>query len=264
MYKTIKEQISSNNLILFIGAGVPATLGMPTWENLISTVAEELGYDPKLFQQYGDYLSLAEYYAIQKGHIGELRHWMSREWSVSAETIQKSIVYNYITQLNCNLIYTTNYEHSIEKAFEIKKKNYKRIIDVSDLISITPEITQIIKFHGDVIKDDSIVLTEEDYFRRLAFESPLDIKLRSDMLGKSILFIGYSLSDINIRLLIYKLDQLWRSTNQCQLRPKSYIFLSTPNPVQEEIFKKRGIMPIIGTEIDATSSLESFLKNLVM
>jgi len=34
-------------------------------------------------------------------------------------------------------------------------------------------------------------------FDRLYFSSPLDIKLRTDALGRSILFIGYSLSDVN-------------------------------------------------------------------
>jgi len=101
--------------------------------------------------------------------------------------------------------------------------------------------TQIIKFHGDTISDDSIVLTESSYFERLAFDSPLDIKLRADMLGKSILFIGYSLSDINIRLLIYKLYQLWQKSNNSSKRPKSYLFLPTPNPIQETILNCRGI-----------------------
>ena len=65
--------------------------------------------------------------------------------------------------------------------------------------------TQIIKFHGDFDDDSSLVLTESSFFIALDFESPLDIKLRSDSLEKSLLFIGYSLSDINIRYMLYKL-----------------------------------------------------------
>ena len=238
-------------------------MGLPTWSSLIEKIALELDYDPKLFMKYGDFLSLAEYYKIKKGHIGELRDWMSREWSITAEAIKKSDIYRQIVALDCSLIYTTNYDHTLETAFEVAGKKAKRIVDVSDLIDIPPDASQIIKFHGDVVKDDSIVLTEEDYFNRLGFESSLDIKLRSDMLGKSILFLGYSLSDINIRLLIYKLDQLWKSTNKTQLRPQSYIFLPSPNPIQEEIFRRRGITPIVGTELDSASSLNRFLFALL-
>ena len=118
-------------------------------------------------------------------------------------------------------------------------------------------MTQIVKFHGDTISDDSIVLTESSYFDRLDFESPLDIKLRSDMLGKSLLFVGYSLSDINIRLLIYKLDKLWKNNNTGK-RPNSYIFLPTPNPIQEKILVRRGITPIVGTDIEKQKSTENF------
>lgn len=263
MFEEIKKQIRNRNLMLFIGAGVPATLGLPTWKQLIGKIADDLGYDVDIFMQHGDFLTLAEYYINEKGYIGELRDWMSREWSVDQETIMASPIYSFITELGCRLIYTTNYDHTLEQAFQARNISYKRIVDVGDFISLPGDCTQIVKFHGDVIKDSSIVLTEEDYFNRLDFESPLDIKLRSDMLGKSILFLGYSLSDINIRLLIYKLDKLWKSTNTAShLRPRSFIFLSSPNPVQEAIFERRGIVPIIGRDLDPKKSLESFLQEL--
>lgn len=105
-------------------------------------------------------------------------------------------------------------------------------------------------------------MTESSYFSRLDFESPLDIKLRSDMLGKSILFVGYSLSDINIRYLLYKLDQIWKNSNTNK-RPTSYIFLPTPNPIQEEVLKNRGIIPIVGSGINKAESTEEFLKSLL-
>ena len=85
------------------------------------------------------------------------------------------------------------------------------------------------------------------------------------MLGKSILFIGYSLSDINVRILLYKLDKLWKASNvREEKRPSSYIFLPTPNPIQENILGKRGIKTIIGTNIDKNKSIEEFLSSLLI
>lgn len=262
MIDEIKHSIKSQNLILFVGAGISATLGLPNWSQLINHIASELGYDERLFRQYGDNLPLAEYYVIKEGHIGELRSWMDRKWSVSNETIKESSVYKSIVELNCHLIYTTNFDHCLETAFDAWGKNYRRIVSVEDLVNMPNQITQIIKLHGDLIRDDSIVLTESSYFKRLNFESPLDIKLRADMLGKSILFIGYSLSDINIRLLLYKLDELWKKSNESR-RPKSYIFLPNPNPIQEAILTKRGIIPIIGENIDKKKSIEDFLLKIL-
>lgn len=261
----IARQIIAGNLILFVGSGVPASLDLPTWKGLIEKAAKDLGYDPELFLMYGDYLPLAEYYRIKKGNIVELNKWMRENWDVDENRIKESDIYRSIVNLNCPIIYTTNYDHTLETAFSASNTSYKKIVTVKDLVAIKEKTTQIIKFHGDMDKEylDTMVFAESDYFKRLDFESPMDIKLRADMLGKSILFIGYSLSDINIRLIIYKLDQLWKNTNSQDNRPNSYIFLAKPNPIQESIFQERKLIPIVGAKPDPSESLKDFLQELV-
>ena len=61
MIQELKESIKNGNTILFIGAGISATLGLPTWSKLINKIAEDLEYDAEIFKQYGDNLTLAEY-----------------------------------------------------------------------------------------------------------------------------------------------------------------------------------------------------------
>lgn len=261
MIDDLRKAVKNGNLILFVGAGVSASLKLPTWSELISHISEELGYDSELFKQYGDSLLLAEYYQVMKGRIGELRSWMDRNWNIDIDTIKNSKIHENIVKLNCPIIYTTNYDQCLENAYKAWGREYKKIVEVDDLVNLDTSVTQIVKFHGDTISDESIVLTESSYFERLNFESPLDIKLRADMLGKSILFIGYSLSDINIRLLVYKLEQLWKNANKDK-RPASYIFLTEPNPIQETILKRRGINTIIGDGLDKTKSMEDFLSQL--
>lgn len=257
------KKIKERKVILFVGAGVSATLKLPTWNQLMDFIAESLQIDKDIFKMYGDNLTLAEYYAVVKGSIGPLRSWMDRNWNVEDEKIKNSTIFQNICKLDFPIIYTTNYDNCLERAHDIFDKNINKISKVEDICDTDNSKTQIIKFHGDFEDDNSIVLTESSYFNRMDFESPLDIKLRSDILGKSVLFIGYSLSDINIRYLIYKLNMLWESSNNQYQRPKSYIFLTAPNPVQELIWERRQIIPIIGEETDSTSSLDKFLKNIV-
>lgn len=95
------------------------------------------------------------------------------------------------------------------------------------------------------------------------FESPLDIKLRSDVLGKTVLFLGYSLSDINIRYLLFRLQKQWEKEGCDKTRPKSYIFLARPNVVQEEILRARGVVPIVAETDDPKASLQKFLMELL-
>lgn len=259
--KDLIKKIKEKNVILFIGAGVSATLNVPTWSELMYHIADELHIDKELFSLYGDPLQLAEYYRIEKGSIGPLRSWMDVNWNVDDKLLRDSEIYSNIVNLNLPIIYTTNFDRCIERSYALRNKKYIKITKVEDLCTYSKDETQIIKFHGDFDDDGSIVLTESSYFDRMNFESHLDIKLRSDILGKSLLFIGYSLSDINMRYMIYKLNKLWAKDNS-SLPPKSYIYMSNPNPIQEKVLMSRNIFPIIGERNNPTDSLNNFLAEL--
>jgi hypothetical protein len=97
----------------------------------------------------------------------------------------------------------------------------------------------------------------------MSFETPLDIRLRSDSLARPLIFVGYSLSDPNMRYLLYKLQQLWSQSPSPDTRPKSYILMTRPNPVQEAVLKLRGVEPVVWTGTDPRAALSGFLQQLV-
>jgi hypothetical protein len=253
----------TGKLMLFVGAGVSANLGLPNWNALIEHIAEELGYDPKIFATYGTPLALAEFYKKKKGGLGPLRSWMDREWHKSTTDISKSDIHRLITEGNFSRIYTTNYDRWLECAHDAFGVKYDKIASVADLVSVNDGHRQIIKFHGDFDSDASIVLDETSYFQRLDFDTPLDIKLRNDVLGSSVLFIGYSLSDVNIRLLFYRLTEMWGRSTLASARPKSYVFTNRPNPVAQEVLSHWGIEMIVSEEDDPKKALTDFLQDLV-
>lgn len=250
----------NKQLILFVGAGVSMTLGLPSWSQLIDKVATELNYDPSLLRSYGDSLAIAEFYKLSKGNIGELRSWMDQNWHQNVN-ISKSRVHKAIVEIDFPLIYTTNYDHWLERSFTHWKKDFTKIVSVGDFPKITPNRSQIVKFHGDVTSDESIVLDETSYFERMSFESPLDIKLRADSIGNGILFIGYSLTDMNMRYLLYKLSQIWKGVPGVT-RPSSYLFSARPNPVKAKILKNWGVEMLSSDEDDPKKALQHFLEAL--
>ena len=263
MIHDLIQAIRERNAILFAGAGLSMNLGLPSFGQLINHLADELGFDKELFHLSGDYQSLAEYYYQRKGKMGPLRSWMDTTWHSAEVDISKSDIHKVIVELNFPIIYTTNYDRWLEKAYQYHGKDFTKIASVVDIARVREGTTQIIKFHGDFDDDNSIVLTESSYFERMNFESPLDIKLRSDVLGKTILFLGYSLSDINIRYLLYKLQKQWKETEFEKARPKSYIFLTKPNLVQEEILRSRGIESIVSEMDDPGEGLIEFLFRIL-
>lgn len=256
----LKEAIKQKNVILFVGAGVSKNLGLPNFSELIDKVAELLDYDPEIFKSLSNYQSLLEYYKIKKKSIGELRSYMDIKWHDSTIKIETSAIHKLIVQLGFPIIYTTNYDKWLERAFDYYNKKYTKIVNVKDFIEVKDGVTQIVKFHGDFSDDDSIVLTESSYFERLEFSSPLDIKLRSDMLGNTLLFIGYSLEDVNMRFLIYKLNKIWSEYKE--YRPKSFIFLTKPNEIEETVLKERGIISLVSDNDDSGKGLLDFLSSL--
>lgn len=261
------EQLISSfkqgNVILFVGAGVSMNLGLPSWNALIDKIAQDLDYDPEIYKTFGDFYALAEYYRIKKGSIGSLRSWMDRKWHSSDIKIETSNVHKLIAKAEFPIIYTTNYDRWLEHAFDFYKKPYTKIASVADLTKLKANKTQIVKFHGDFDDDKSIVFDETSYFERLEFETPLDIKLRSDVLGKSVLFIGYGLADVNLRFLFYKLSKLWKLNNNGEAQPRSYIFSPRPNPVQEAILDQWGISMLSSQIEDPGEALKKFLENFV-
>lgn len=262
MNSELVDAVKQKRALLFVGAGVSASLGIPTFKGLVDQLATQLEYDPEIYASLGDYLALAEYYKLAKGSIGPLRSWMDKSWNNSAINLSESEVHKRIVELEFQTIYTTNYDSWLERAHDLYKRPYTKIVCVGDIAKARPGDVQIIKFHGDFDDDDSIVLTESDYFERLSFESPLDIKLRSDLLGRTTLFIGYSLTDINIRYMLFRLSRLWSNAATDSSRPKSFVFLTRPNLVQEAILKKRGVEAIVSRYDDPREGLITFLRDL--
>jgi hypothetical protein len=257
------EAMRNRRAVLFAGAGVSMNLGLPSWSDLIQELATRLGYDPEVFEQYGNPLELAEFYEIREGDLGAIRSWMDRTWHTDEARVDASQIHQLIVELDFPLIYTTNYDRWLEIAFARAGRPRTKIANVRDIARLTKETApQIVKFHGDFDSDASLVLTEESYMRRMTLDSAMDTKLRNDALGQSLLFVGYRLSDVNIRFLFYKIWRLWEDSEYRSMRPKSYILLSGPNPVQEAIFERRGIHSIVSDIDDPGAALKGLLEGL--
>jgi hypothetical protein len=203
---------------------------------------------------------LAEYYRLTRGGIGPLRSWLDRNWRVDPEKIAASELHKVVVDLGLPTIYTTNYDRNLEPAFDVHGRSYVKISNAKEMASAATGVTHIIKFHGDFDDDASLVLTETDFLNRLAFDSPVDIRFRADALGSTLLFIGYSMSDPNIRLLLHRIWQTWEQSGHRQDRPKSFVFVAQRNRVQEAVLANWGITTIGAPEgITPDEALTRFL-----
>jgi len=151
---------------------------------------------PDLLRLRGTDLQILEYFKIIKGgSLAELTNWLSQQFAAARdEDIMASALFAQLSSLNnCNVYYTTNYDDFIERA--LAKTGRKTHVVMSEhSINHDRSSVEVVKFHGDFNSPDQMVLSESQYMDRMRLESPLDFKLRSDLLGRAVLFIGYSVS----------------------------------------------------------------------
>ncbi|MEH2537059.1 hypothetical protein V1278_002620 [Bradyrhizobium sp. AZCC 1577] len=176
------------------------------------------------------YQMLAEFYRLKQGGLGPLRSWLDRNWKVAPDRVSASQLHKLIVELDFPAIYTTSYDRNLETAFEVHNKAYAKIANAKQMADAADDVTHIIKYHGDFDDDASLVLTETNFLDRLSFDSPMDIKFRADALGRTILFIGCSMSDPNIRLLLHGIWRTWEKSGHKNHRPQSFVFMPLVEP----------------------------------
>src|SRR5262249_3277773 len=122
---------------------------------------------------------------------------------------------------------------------------------------------EIVKFHGDLNNPDRMVLSETDYERRLRFAEVEDQRLRSDMLGRAILFIGYSFRDRNVSYLFRLANDQFGALPVTANGRRAYIIVADPSDFEYSLFRDRNIevIPIVGSR--RTQGVVDILNGLV-
>jgi hypothetical protein len=244
----LADMLRKRRVIPFIGAGFSSILGLPDWNTLLSRVAEEV-QAPLTFEKVyedcqGDPLQIAEYYfLISDRSIGPLRFAIGKALVTTKSPILSG-AHVELVNLGMPQIYTTNFDDLIEQAFHDLKQTVQSVVLPKHIASAGITSTQVVKYHGDLRHDKTLVLTESSYYERLDFESPMDLKFRSDLLGRSVLFMGYSFKDINIRVIWFKLMDMMKDIPVNE-RPTSFILRLNSNPALERLYEEVGIKTIV-------------------
>lgn len=244
----IQEAARQNRLVIFVGAGVSASAGVPIWHELIEMFKKEL---PENLYDHNDILKSAQIYRELRGEVEYLKQ------------IKKILKYG---QSSCNLIHkaimefnpchiiTTNYDDLLEQSALQNNKQYYVVANDSHLPANQGE-RMLIKMHGD-FKEGNIVLTENDYFD-YSRNFPL---IRSFLLSlfstKVVLFVGFSFDDINLKYILREVSSILASKmqrvymlvneNVSELAYSYFIkkgiqLLSIPLSISTDILKKQKI-----------------------
>ncbi len=104
-----------------------------------------------------------------------------------------------LSKKNLSGVITTNYDLFFETLFS----DYKTFVGQDNLcFSPIQGIAEIYKIHGSVTKPESIVINDSDYQTFREKGKYLAVKLMTIFMEYPIIFIGYSMGDINIRNIL--------------------------------------------------------------
>ena len=227
--KEIQEASAQNRLVVFVGAGASCDAGVPLWNGFVSQMAKVL---PQEIQAKYDNLQLAQ---LVREMIDEKAYYASVRKHLLQNATCPNAIHDGILELDPSCIITTNYDTLLEEAALKNNQQFWVVSKDSDLPQNHGE-RLLVKMHGD-ITNENIVLTENDYYDYSRNFPLIRSYVVSQFASKVVLFIGFSLSDINLKYILREV--------QSDLGPKMQkAFLlsqETPSPVEINNFKERGV-----------------------
>lgn len=269
----LRQRYRDGRVVPFIGAGVSMSVVWETegtevhgssWSELVEQAAKLLGFeDPELARVRGTDLQILEYFKQKNsGQTAKLTNWLSRFMNPPEDAIKRSLIHQQLVELKkCNLFYTTNFDNFIERAFSIHGRLYK-VVAVEAHMGSSHQKCEIIKFHGDLDHPDQIVLTESDYEKRLSLSTAMDYRLRADLLGRVVLFLGYSFRDPNVSYLFRLFIDHFREKPGSLTGMRGYIIVPDPSDFEIELFKARHIQVISVRGSFITKDIATLLEEM--
>lgn len=203
MYKKELQRIltaSQNNaLTFFVGAGVSKLSGAPTWSQLIQAISGKLQQAPPNTYSFDECLQIPQMFYYSLGENTEEYYTFVKE-QLHSSSISPNIIHREMLNLNPVSFITTNYDTLLEDAAIQHCQSFKVVSRDEDVSTIFGD-RFILKLHGD-FKYNNFVLKEEDYLNYSDNFKLIETLAKSIFSTNTVVFIGYSLNDYNIKLIL--------------------------------------------------------------
>lgn len=258
---------SKTKPIAFVGAGVSARSGYPTWNQLIKSLLDEMSdQDGVLVKPLN--ISYSNDVLWQASACREALHKKGKQsayYQVLRQTFAAkpgvNPVLDSIVSLPFSHFLTTNYDPSIHAAFERLTGTKLKVIDAGlpvgskpsalGKLGKLPKVPACIHLHGIHSNPEGIILTEADYRARY-FSHPKDaMSVVKFLESRAVVFFGFSMQDADFMDLL----RMIRSRTLVSKKPNSipnfaFLPLSDAEPEamidseKERLLDKYRIQPI--------------------
>ena len=254
--------------ILFVGAGLSRPAGYPGWGELMRQVVEatsvQLG-DAAGKEELESLLAQSKFAEV----ADQCRTLLGRTFfgrllrSILARSVQPpEDTHRAIVQTPYACVVTTNFDTLLEDAFaKWSDFGIPRAPTGMELAQHGTLLLDgaffVLKAHGTIHDDASMVFTSEDY-RRITHANPaFQAVMSSLLLSHAVLFVGYSLGDPNFRLLMDSQLSTFGSD-----APPRYALMENVGAAEREILRRTAGIEVISFAKGAYGEVAGLLQYL--
>lgn len=209
--ESLVRELADGRAIVFVGSGISknALPTMPTWGQLLENLSQGLAkkVDQELVSKLVRKDKLLDAAQIITDGIvrADLNAELRRVFQIRPPP--HSELYNTLLQFDLKTVVTTNYDEFLEKnfdhfsggvaAYNVLKHTSRDLLDQLR----SPQRT-IIKMHGCITEVNDLILDRMSYFSARHTNHGFFATLSALMMTNTILFVGYSLSDPDLQIIL--------------------------------------------------------------
>jgi NAD-dependent SIR2 family protein deacetylase len=210
-----------NSFAAFVGAGVSAQSGYPLWRDLIDRMGDQASSKSRdssriaSLRSHPDLLWRAEEFRRLLGDA--YPDFMSQQFGKKPV----SECHRILRSLNFQHFITTNYDETIESAFEevcesIKEPSWaqphgKRF--VIDTLLSSSDRRAVVHIHGKRSVQETLVLTSSDYTQAYVTDREHSDSLAMLLVALRVVFIGFSLEDADVKSILRNVNARYRRSD---------------------------------------------------
>ena len=269
------KEISSGNVVAFIGAGFSRAANLPLWGELIESVVRnppkgakrpspaEMKLILQLAQSSSSQnLDMAAQMASDSLGASHFNDGLRARLKVPKVNplMQKRL--DMLLSIPFSGIVTTNYDnllhgssldsdpqgflHKAQRMLRGTPSKFQLLEKIAFSSSSEQISIPIIKLHGDAEHSNSILVCTRQGYRRLLHKSPqYSAFLRTLLATKTILFLGFSFTDAYLSELISEVMSMFTSDVGQLEKPLAYAIMADVDPVQQKYTRRHDGVEII-------------------
>jgi hypothetical protein len=225
------EAARRGQLAVFVGAGVSAAAGLPTWEELLDELAARSGLDAELRRGLSR-LPAQDAAALLARELGRdgLETFVKERFGPGSYALAHAL----IACLPVQEFVTTNYDPLVELA----ASGIGRQLTVLPFGEIAPGAPWLLKLHGDAAHPESVVLTRDEYLQLGDARAALSGVLHALLLTRHVLFVGTSMLDDDLIRIAHQVRSALRFPGARTRRRNGTVLALREDPARARLWEQ--------------------------